>query len=153
MAGTFFCFLIGFEEDAFSRGVYLQVMIRRYGVMGGAAFTAALFGLGHLHNLPSGASVLGVLVQVVLAAAIGWVFVAVRLRTNSSWPAIIVHMLIDFSGFIGGSIQVQAESPDSAVVSIVVALVVVVDGYLSMRGIIRTADRKTIPPTTKASFD
>ncbi len=135
VAGAFLCFFIGFEEEAWARGVYYQVLMPRYGVMGSALLTSALFGVGHLHNLLSGAPLLGVLVQIVLAVSIGWVFVAVRLRTNSLWPAIIVHALIDFASFIKGSVMVQEESGASALAGLVVALVFFVYGYLAMRGV------------------
>jgi hypothetical protein len=94
--------LIGFAEEAIFRGLMLNALKAR-GRWQAAVITALLFGLSHSLNLLSGKSGIAILIQIAYALAIGFAFAALVLKNGILWPLVIAHMLIDFTGFIGGA--------------------------------------------------
>ena len=81
------------EETAF-RGVLLPLLLPR-GVGFAVTVSSALFGLTHLANLVLGAPLPGVLLQVLFAGMGAAGFAALRLRTGSLWPSIVLHAAYD----------------------------------------------------------
>ncbi|MBX0330939.1 CPBP family intramembrane metalloprotease [Oscillochloris sp. ZM17-4] len=92
--------LVGLREETLWRGVTLYAL-RRLGPMRAAMICGLLFGLSHLANLSFRASPAIVLAQVVGAATGGFGYAALRLRTNTIWPLIILHAFGDFSLHFG----------------------------------------------------
>ncbi|GAA2305213.1 CPBP family intramembrane metalloprotease [Glycomyces scopariae] len=93
-------FMIGFFEEALTRGLVLFPMLvawrsRPNGVMRAVLISSLLFGLAHLINLFSGASLGPTLVQVGYAFGFGVGFAALLLRTNTMWIGIVLHALVD----------------------------------------------------------
>ena len=81
-----------FEEITF-RGVILSLFLIRY-PKPAAVFIAALsFGAMHLFNLMSGQEVAWVLGQAAWATIIGLFYGVLVLKSNSLWPAMLVHYL------------------------------------------------------------
>ena len=125
--------LVGFAEEAFFRGL----MLRSLAVLGlwrAAIISSGVFGLMHLQNLLLGADLAGTLLQVLYAAAVGFSYAAVALRTGAIWPLIIIHALIDFAAFVTSSEAEGIElSTTDVVVNAAYILVFIVYGLLVMR--------------------
>ena len=62
--------------------------------------SSLFFGIAHLFNLAGGANLAATLLQVVYAFAIGLMFAALAVRTQTILPLIVIHGLIDFFGFL-----------------------------------------------------
>jgi len=92
--------LVGFSEETIYRGLMLDALKAR-GPWTAAIVTSVLFGLSHSLNLLSGKSGAEILIQVCYALAVGFSLAAVVLKTGLIWPLVLVHTLIDFSGFLG----------------------------------------------------
>jgi membrane protease YdiL (CAAX protease family) len=91
--------LTGFSEEAIFRGIMLQALLP-FGAIAASAISALLFGIAHLSNLVAGFNPTVVLFQVVSAIPRGFLFAALRLRTNTIWPMIATHALIDLAAFL-----------------------------------------------------
>lgn len=90
---------IGFVEELLFRGVVGDALIHHYGTSRAGIWKACavgglIFGLAHVSNLV-GAAVLGVMIQTVVAAVLGMLFVAIYYRTGSLWICILLHASID----------------------------------------------------------
>ncbi len=83
------------SEELMFRGVLFSALRTKLRPIWAIAITTVLFGLVHLLNF----SVFGTLagVQAVAAAMSGLLFVAIRIRTGSLFPAMVFHGLWDFS--------------------------------------------------------
>jgi len=93
----------GFYEEAVFRGLLLTFLLvawgsRRQGVLAAVLVTTVLFGLVHVVNLLFGAGLVDTAVQVATATFIGLMYAAVRLRTHTLWPLVVVHAVIDVVG-------------------------------------------------------
>jgi membrane protease YdiL (CAAX protease family) len=86
--------LTGFAEETMFRGVLVKVLEKRSPLMI-ATITAILFGLVHLGNIVIRGEVAITLAQAVGAAAFGFGYAALRLRTNTIVPLIVTHALTD----------------------------------------------------------
>ena len=86
--------LTGFAEETVFRGVLVKLLERRSPI-GIASLTAILFGLVHLSNIVIRGEVAVIAAQAVGAAAFGFGYVALRLRTNALLPLVITHLLTD----------------------------------------------------------
>lgn len=94
-----------FEEIVF-RGLYISNALRSKKSFYTIALTSSLiFGLIHLINIVSGATVGLTITQVCYALGLGMVFAAVYIRTGSLLPGILLHSLIDISSTLSASQQ------------------------------------------------
>jgi hypothetical protein len=82
--------LTGFTEEAWFRGVLLRVL-GTIGVRRAVLLSAVLFGASHLVNVLFRSNPFLVLAQAVDAFSEGVGFGAIRLRTNTIWPLIVLH--------------------------------------------------------------
>ncbi len=89
--------LTGFAEEAFARGILLRVLAPR-GALGAVLISSLLFGVMHLSNVLFRSSPGLVAAQAVGAACFGVGYAALRLRTNTLWPLLALHMLTDLFG-------------------------------------------------------
>ena len=114
-------FLIGVAEEGLFRGIvhelFADIFVKttRKGVYLAIAASSVVFGLCHLTNLfAPGISVAAVVLQVASAMAIGMVLCAIKFRSHGSiWPSIVLHALIDASGFIYGGLLWGGTEVDS----------------------------------------
>lgn len=88
--------LAGVVEELAFRGVLLSRLISR-GIWPAVAISSALFGLMHLTNLALGSPWYSVLLQVMFAGMAGTGYAAMRLRTGSLWPPMILHAAFDLT--------------------------------------------------------
>ncbi len=103
--------LIGLAEETFFRGVVANLFLDKFGNDSAGVWTATIcsgmvFGLMHLSNIMS-SDVVGVLVQVIAACAMGMALTAIYYRCHNIWVLILVHAFVDicgafYSGFVAG---------------------------------------------------
>ncbi len=91
--------LVGFVEETYFRGMILRALLIR-GPWQAVIISSLLFGMMHVLNVAAGANLAATLLQVVYAVAIGLMYAALALRTQTILPLIVIHGLIDFFGFI-----------------------------------------------------
>ncbi|WP_416840171.1 CPBP family intramembrane glutamic endopeptidase [Haloferax sp. DFSO52] len=94
-------FLTGLSEEVFYRGFLLRLFLPR-GRVYAVVVTAVLFGLSHLPQLLQGLTLTDNAIQITQAIIFGLLYGAVRLRIDSIWPLVFMHMLFDVSAAIGG---------------------------------------------------
>jgi len=92
-------FLVGLSEELMFRGVLLQAFRRTVSIWPAVALTTLAFGAIHILNVFMTGELLPALIQSMAAALSGLLFIALRLRTGSLWPPIVVHGLWDFTTF------------------------------------------------------
>ena len=83
--------LVGVFEEVVFRGILLHGLESRIGTLRAAFASSLLFGLMHYTNWLSGQHGLLTHLQVLHACSIGLLMGAIVVRTNSLWPAIILH--------------------------------------------------------------
>jgi hypothetical protein len=86
--------LTGFNEEAWWRGLVLHIL-RPGGAVRAVTLSAVLFGALHLGNLAYRSNPALVAGQMVGAACFGFAYAALRLRTNTIWFLLPLHMLGD----------------------------------------------------------
>jgi uncharacterized protein len=86
--------LTGITEEGIFRGLILRVL-KPIGPTRAVIISAVLFGLSHLVNLLTRSNPLIVVAQCIGAFCDGAAFAAIRLKTNTLWPLILLHMLHD----------------------------------------------------------
>ena len=87
--------LVALNEELFYRGVMLPLLAAR-GTRAAVLWSAVAFGAAHLVNLVSGAYPPFVAMQVAATTAGGVALAALRIRTGSLWPPLLVHLVIDW---------------------------------------------------------
>ena len=93
IVGVIFAPLI---EEAFFRGFLFQGFRAHYGWVKGAIISAVIFGAVHLDP-----------VAFIPAVVLGFVLAYIYHRTNSIWPGVILHFLINGFGFLSYYILTQ----------------------------------------------
>lgn len=94
---------VGFSEELMLRGAILQAFRHAGTIWTAVILTSVVFGAMHSLNVFVTGDLKGALIQSVAAFLSGLVFIALRLRTGSLWPPIIVHALWDFATFTLGA--------------------------------------------------
>ncbi|MBN1811948.1 MAG: CPBP family intramembrane metalloprotease, partial [Anaerolineae bacterium] len=108
-----------FEEVAF-RGVILSLFLARYPKPVAVIIAALSFGAIHLLNLASGRELAWVLGQAVWATILGLFYGVVTLKSNSLWPAMVVHYLGNlFVGSLTSYLNTSATVQTQAIYGIV----------------------------------
>lgn len=91
--------LVGLSEELMFRGVLLQAWRHAVSIWAAVALTTLAFGAIHSLNVFMTGDLRAALLQSTAAALSGLLFIALRLRTGSLWPCIVVHGLWDFATF------------------------------------------------------
>jgi membrane protease YdiL (CAAX protease family) len=81
-----------FEEVCF-RGVFLTMLLRKYGQNRAIFYSALAFGLAHIFALFAGGNVVITLAQVIWATLFGIFYGYIFVKTGSLWPSMIIHWL------------------------------------------------------------
>lgn len=143
--------LVGFVEEVVFRGMMLHALLIR-GPWQAAIISSLFFGVAHALNLLSGTNVGATLLQIGEALALGFMFAALALRTQTILPLIVAHGLIDFFGFLAYNSSVVTTSLSGLVIVVtgVEILLYTVYGIFLMRQVqARTsaaAPRTATPP-------
>ncbi len=88
-------FLIGYIEEIIFRGFLFKGMLPKDGVKTSIIVVAITFGIGHIVNLFAGQANLETIAQVFFAIAWGFIMVCMFYTSQSLWPCIVMHGLID----------------------------------------------------------
>lgn len=94
------CILVGVSEELMFRGILLRGALERMTITKALILSSILFGLVHVSNVFITGLLLDSVIQATAAFMSGIFYVAVRIRTRSLYPMIIVHALWDFSLFV-----------------------------------------------------
>ncbi len=92
--------LVGFSEELMFRGVLLRALRHALPVWPAVWLTSLAFGAIHSLNVFITGDLRAALLQSTAAFLSGLIFIALRLRTGSLWPGIVVHGLWDFATFL-----------------------------------------------------
>lgn len=114
--------MAGLLEELIFRGLLFKAMCRdneKAAIIVGSL----TFGMGHIVNLLSGAPVLDTLLQIAYAAAIGYLFIIIFLKSGSIVPCIIAHCVINGMSVFG------RETGRTAAILTALVLMVVPIGY------------------------
>ena len=130
VAGLVVGVLVGFGEEFTTRGLLLVGLRARLREVFVWLFTCLAFGLMHSVNILLGAPVVATLQQIVLAAAQGSAFYALRRVTGSLIWAMALHGLWDFSVFVIGT---SGGANPLGILTFVSAVVSVVSGFLATK--------------------
>ncbi len=105
---------VGFGEEGLFRGLVMDILGPER-PMRAILVSAGLFGAIHLAGLLSPIDYRLVLAQAASVVGLGVILGAVRVRTGSIWPGIIVHAVLDFCGIAagGGVVEAMQYSPDA----------------------------------------
>ncbi|HSQ07083.1 MAG TPA: CPBP family intramembrane glutamic endopeptidase [Chromatiaceae bacterium] len=107
-------FFVGLSEELMFRGILLQALRHRMAIWPAILVTSLLFGAVHSLNVFATGHLLTAVVQSGAALLSGLLFIAIRLRTGSLWPAIVVHGLWDFGVFTMGAAGGAPAGPATA---------------------------------------
>jgi membrane protease YdiL (CAAX protease family) len=135
----FIALLVGFVEETYFRGLMLRAFASR-GAWRAAIITAVCFGLLHTLNVFANWNTAYVIQQVIYAAAIGFMYAALAIRTGTIWPLIVVHAATDFTAFLAvGTLAPPSTAAVNEVLSITDILILF--GYV-IYGIFLLAGRQ-----------
>jgi uncharacterized protein len=95
--------LAGFSEELMFRGALLQSFRHVTTIWTAVLLTSITFGAIHSLNVFITGDLKAALIQSSAAFLSGLMFIALRLRTGSLWPPIMVHALWDFATFTLGA--------------------------------------------------
>lgn len=126
--------LIGFQEEAIFRGVLLRTFKPR-GAMQAVLISAALFGLIHANSFLVGRDPMFVISQIAASflGAIG--LGALRIRTNTIVPLILLHALNDFLQFSAtGGLEAGEVASYIPILKIVISGLMALYGLYLLRG-------------------
>ena len=86
-----------FVEELFFRGFLFQGFRQKYGWVSGAFLSSIIFGLAHLD-----------LVAFIPTSILGFLLAYMYHRSNSVWPGIILHVLVNALGLCAAYVATQA---------------------------------------------
>jgi len=92
--------LVGFSEEVMFRGVLLQGALSRFSIWPAIIFVSVAFGMVHSLNAFITGEVTSAIIQSVAAFMTGFYFMAIRVRSGSLIPGILLHWFYDFSIFM-----------------------------------------------------
>lgn len=88
--------IAGYVEEIIFRGFLFRAM-EKDKLSTAIIVSAVTFGVGHIVNLANTADILGVLLQVCYAIAIGFLYTIIVYKGRSLWPCILSHMFVNGS--------------------------------------------------------
>jgi hypothetical protein len=99
--------LVGFQKEAFSRGLTLWAL-EPFGPRSGAILCAALYGAMHLGAVLYGADLFATALASLIMLFVGFAYAAIRLRIGTIWPLVALQAL-----FYVGSFSHFTRTPDA----------------------------------------
>jgi uncharacterized protein len=92
--------LVGFSEETMFRSILLRGMLEKFRIWPAMLISTAAFGAIHMLNSLVTGNFPIALAQAVAAFMSGIFYMAVRIRSQSVYPMMIIHALWDFSLFL-----------------------------------------------------
>lgn len=145
LGGAVLYLALGLNEEVLNRGV-VQQALSGLSVRAGVLGSAALFGAGHIVNgLFFGRAWGDTAAQVVSNVCIGVAFAAVRWRTESLWPLIVLHGV--------GNLLIWRSGPVPRVLFLLIAVVNLTYGLWLLRRLEREPPpaQRTAQPVSSAN--
>ncbi len=133
-------------EDLVVRGLALNYGRKYMGTTAAIVASSITFGLMHLTNLQM-ASLPGVMVQVIYAAAIGAVFAILVVRFKSVWAGVFAHFIMNGSGQLLSVVSNNVSHPES------VSYIVWAIGLLALAGVIVMLKTGQVPVTEGETYE
>ncbi|PLL14336.1 hypothetical protein C0V75_02550 [Tabrizicola sp. TH137] len=142
--------IVGFSEELMFRGVMLRSFRRRFSIWPAVLLTSLLFGAVHSLNIFTTGEVAQSLIQSCAAALSGLIFMAMRLRTGSIWPPMVLHGLWDFATFtLGASAQGgPTDATDPSIVMMVFPVLLVLPNAIYALYLMRNIGRDNADPSS-----
>lgn len=109
--------VVGFSEELAFRGLLWSSVRNMLPFWGAALFVCLCFGSVHIANALLTGEFGGALQQALFAGMSGMSFLAIRIRTGSLYPAMLVHFLWDFGIFLMGAGKSSETAVESSAVS------------------------------------
>lgn len=99
------CLTVGFFEEIVFRVIILLLLLQKLpetkkGVLLAIIISSAIFGLTHIINLFSGASLGNTVLQVGYSFLVGMMWAVMYLKTNNLWFIMLLHALYNFFGLV-----------------------------------------------------
>jgi membrane protease YdiL (CAAX protease family) len=136
--------LVGLSEEILFRGFVFGALRQQFRLMTAIILSSLAFGMLHLVNLGVGQAISLTMFQVINATALGILFCAIRLQTNSLWPAIFLHMLWNCYVMLGQAVSEssidQVPKPpqtDLSLINLTLPLVILTIAVLVFRSYVR----------------
>lgn len=121
------CLFVGFSEEAMFRGILFRGALARMRILPATIFTSAVFGLIHTLNVFATGQLTVAIIQSVAAFMSGMLYQAIRIRTQSVYPMMVIHALWDFSLFmVVHSAGAVNEQPEITFQSLIVPVMLVI---------------------------
>lgn len=142
---VFYCFSIGLYEEVVFRGIVFPLCLmatknKKHGVFWAMAISSAIFALGHIMALLSGASIVSTLLQIGYSFLIGAMCAIVVYITHNLTIAIVLHTIFDIGGLMTTFIAVGNQW-DLATIIITAVLGVIVTAYMFIVAIKSKSDK------------
>jgi len=126
--------LVALSEELMFRGVLLHGLMTRLRVLPAVLVSSALFGAVHALNVFITGDLSASLLQALAAALQGVGIAAVRVRTGSLWPMVVVHAFYDCGLLLAAGSHPAPATPGAAsVFPILFVLPVFVYGLFLLR--------------------
>ena len=126
---------VGFLEELLFRG-FLFESLAKDNMASAIAVSSITFGIGHILNLfnGSGMDFMAVLVQIVMAIAIGFLLVMVYLRSGSIIPCMITHAVINITSAFANEQLMQVNFlQDGILIVIIIAYLLILSKTAPMK--------------------
>lgn len=97
------CSFTGYFEEIIFRGILLTLLVqlfakKNHGIVKAILLSSLLFGLSHVINLFSGASLSSTVLQVGYSFLLGCLWAVMYLKTNNLWVTMFLHATYNFFG-------------------------------------------------------
>lgn len=89
--------LVGLSEELMFRSILFRGMLTRFRIWPSVLLTSLMFGMVHALNFFTTGQLDQVLMQSLTAFMQGLACLAIRIRTRSVWPMVVVHAMWDLS--------------------------------------------------------
>ena len=99
----------GFCEEFLYRGYFIGTLAPWLGWWGAAVLSVVLFAIGHAYQGWTG---------ILRTGVVGLLFTLVMVVTNSLWPAIVLHAVVDVAGGMMAWLALREEPPTGEVMKV-----------------------------------
>lgn len=126
--------LVGLSEELMFRSILFRGMLARFRIWPAVLLSSSLFGLVHTLNVFATGQLQPALMQAMAAFMQGLAYQAIRIRTGSVWPMVVVHGSWDFSLVLPGLSHPEGElAVQPGLLPLLIALPVFLYGLFLMR--------------------
>lgn len=132
---------VAVSEELMFRGILLTALMTRFAIWPSVLMSSALFGIAHVFNSMGTGDLHGALIQAAAAFLQGIAYAAIRLRSRSVWPMVVVHGLWDF-----GLVMIILSAARDGEYSILPFAALIIVFPLSLYGVylLRTSQREIL---------